>query len=261
MSRCAEQPVDAGTGGVGRLPHTGQVEQRRQRVGRAGAGGGSGGAGTDGDGHGGRRYEPHRAAPTAALSYAPVRHAVPPRNPPASPCCSSATDRASGTPPDACRARPPACRSPISGTSRPPLPPANSPGSGPARSSPAICTGRCRRPSTAHGRPAFRSPPLPALREQGYGVLEGRPSRELWDVVDWTIRTGRPRAARAWPSCTAGSPPTWRSCGRRPPAEVVALVTHGDTIRAAQAVAAGQGPDRMPAETPHNGTVTPLVLP
>ena len=24
----------------------------------------------------------------------------------------------------------------------------------------------------------------PALREQGYGVLEGRPSRELWDVVD-----------------------------------------------------------------------------
>src|SRR4051795_13247244 len=26
----------------------------------------------------------------------------------------------------------------------------------------------------------------PALREQGYGVLEGRPSRELWDVVDWT---------------------------------------------------------------------------
>src|SRR5215213_3667760 len=25
-----------------------------------------------------------------------------------------------------------------------------------------------------------------ALREQGYGVLEGRPSRELWDVVDWT---------------------------------------------------------------------------
>src|SRR3954454_18053064 len=26
----------------------------------------------------------------------------------------------------------------------------------------------------------------PALREQGYGVLEGRPSRELWDLVDWT---------------------------------------------------------------------------
>src|SRR5215218_5335057 len=26
----------------------------------------------------------------------------------------------------------------------------------------------------------------PALREQGYGVLEGRPSRDLWDLVDWT---------------------------------------------------------------------------
>jgi len=45
-----------------------------------------------------------------------------------------------------------------------------------------------------------------------------------------------------------------------PPAEVVALVTHGDTIRAAQAVAAGLGPDAMPAVTPHNGTVTPLEL-
>ena len=62
----------------------------------------------------------------------------------------------------------------------------------------------------------------PALREQSYGVLEGRPSRELWDVV--------------------------------------ALVTHGDTIRAAQAVAAGVGPEAMPAVTPHNGTVTRLEL-
>jgi broad specificity phosphatase PhoE len=44
------------------------------------------------------------------------------------------------------------------------------------------------------------------------------------------------------------------------PAEVVALVTHGDTIRAAQAVAAGLGPDAMPAVTPHNGTVTALEL-
>jgi probable phosphoglycerate mutase len=41
---------------------------------------------------------------------------------------------------------------------------------------------------------------------------------------------------------------------------VVALVTHGDTIRAAQAVAANLGPDAMPAVTPHNGTVTRVEL-
>jgi broad specificity phosphatase PhoE len=45
-----------------------------------------------------------------------------------------------------------------------------------------------------------------------------------------------------------------------PPAAVVALVTHGDTIRAAQAVAAGLGPDQLPATTPHNGSVTRLEL-
>ena len=47
----------------------------------------------------------------------------------------------------------------------------------------------------------------------------------------------------------------------RPPADVVALVTHGDTIRAAQAVVAGLGPEGMPAVTPPNGTVTVLELP
>jgi probable phosphoglycerate mutase len=41
---------------------------------------------------------------------------------------------------------------------------------------------------------------------------------------------------------------------------VVALVTHGDTIRAAQAVAVGAGPAELPATTPPNGTVTRLDL-
>ncbi|HEY0402013.1 MAG TPA: histidine phosphatase family protein [Blastococcus sp.] len=45
-----------------------------------------------------------------------------------------------------------------------------------------------------------------------------------------------------------------------PPADVIALVTHGDTIRAAQAVAAGLGADAMPVVTPHNGTVTRLEI-
>ena len=44
------------------------------------------------------------------------------------------------------------------------------------------------------------------------------------------------------------------------PFGVVALVTHGDTIRAAQAVAAGLGPEALPAVTPHNGSVTRLEL-
>jgi probable phosphoglycerate mutase len=46
----------------------------------------------------------------------------------------------------------------------------------------------------------------------------------------------------------------------RPPADVVAVVTHGDTIRAVQAVAAGLGPEALPAVTPHNGTITRVEL-
>ncbi|WP_036333999.1 histidine phosphatase family protein [Modestobacter caceresii] len=100
----------------------------------------------------------------------------------------------------------------------------------------------------------------PALREQGYGVLEGRPSRELWDVVDWTdphwSAEGGESLAQLH-SRVAGYLDRLRA---EPPAAVVALVTHGDTIRAAQAVVAGLGPDQLPGVTPHNGTVTTLVL-
>jgi broad specificity phosphatase PhoE len=111
--------------------------------------------------------------------------------------------------------------------------------------------------ATATGLPLRTTP---ALREQGYGVLEGRPSRELWDVVDWTdphwaaeggesLAQLHDRVAALFDELRAG-----------PPAPVVALVTHGDTIRAAQAVAAGLGADHMPAVTPHNGSVTRLEL-
>jgi probable phosphoglycerate mutase len=100
----------------------------------------------------------------------------------------------------------------------------------------------------------------PALREQSYGVLEGRPSRELWDVVDWadphwaaqdgeSLAQLHTRVARYLDELCAD-----------PPAALVALVTHGDTIRAVQAVVAGAGPEAMPAVTPHNGTVTRLEL-
>ncbi|WP_448625667.1 histidine phosphatase family protein [Geodermatophilus sp. URMC 64] len=100
----------------------------------------------------------------------------------------------------------------------------------------------------------------PALREQGYGVLEGRPSRELWDVVDWTDPHWSAEGGESLAALHARVADYLRDLRERPPAEVVALVTHGDTIRAAQAVAAGLGPEAMPAVTPHNGTVTRLGL-
>lgn len=101
----------------------------------------------------------------------------------------------------------------------------------------------------------------PELREQGYGVLEGRPSRELWDVVDWTDPHWAAEGGESLAQLHARVAGLLARLRREPPAGVVALVTHGDTIRAAQAVAAGDGPEAMPAVTPHNGTVTWLELP
>jgi probable phosphoglycerate mutase len=100
----------------------------------------------------------------------------------------------------------------------------------------------------------------PALREQSYGVLEGRPSRELWDVVDWTDVHWAAEAGESLAQLHARVAAYLGHLRRHVPAEVVALVTHGDTIRAAQAVAAGLGPEGMPAVTPQNGTVTRLEL-
>jgi probable phosphoglycerate mutase len=100
----------------------------------------------------------------------------------------------------------------------------------------------------------------PALREQGYGVLEGRPSRELWDVVDWTDPHWSAEGGESLAQLHARVAGLLAGLLARPPAAVVALVTHGDTIRAAQAVAAGLGPADLPAVTPHNGTVTRLEL-
>ncbi|WP_369130946.1 histidine phosphatase family protein [Modestobacter roseus] len=98
------------------------------------------------------------------------------------------------------------------------------------------------------------------LREQGYGVLEGRPSRELWDVVDWTDVHWAADGGESLAQLHARVAAFLGRLAADPPAEVVALVTHGDTIRAAQAVAAGLGPAEMPVVTPHNGTVTVLEL-
>jgi broad specificity phosphatase PhoE len=100
----------------------------------------------------------------------------------------------------------------------------------------------------------------PALREQGYGVLEGRPSRELWDVVDWTDPHWSADGGESLAQLHGRVAAFLEQLRADSPADVVALVTHGDTIRAAQAIAAGLGPEAMPAVTPHNGTVTRLEL-
>ena len=101
----------------------------------------------------------------------------------------------------------------------------------------------------------------PALREQGYGVLEGRPSRELWDVVDWTDPHWAAEGGESLAQLHARVAGYLDRLRADPPADVVALVTHGDTIRAIGAVAAGDGPEAMPAVTPPNGSVTRVELP
>ena len=100
----------------------------------------------------------------------------------------------------------------------------------------------------------------PRLREQGYGVLEGRPSRELWDVVDWTDPHWAAEGGESLAQLHARVEAFLGELAAGPPADVVALVTHGDTIRAAQAVVAGAGPAGLPAVTPPNGSITRLEL-
>jgi broad specificity phosphatase PhoE len=99
-----------------------------------------------------------------------------------------------------------------------------------------------------------------ALREQGYGVLEGRPSRELWDVVDWTDPHWAADGGESLAQLYARVEGYLQELAVSPPADVIALVTHGDTIRAVQAVVAGAGPSGLSPVTPHNGSVTRLEL-
>jgi broad specificity phosphatase PhoE len=100
----------------------------------------------------------------------------------------------------------------------------------------------------------------PALREQGYGELEGRSSRELWGLVDWSDPHWSAPGGESLAELHARVAAFLKQLGAEPPADVIGLVTHGDTIRAAQAVVAGLGPDALPPVTPHNGTVTRLEL-
>jgi broad specificity phosphatase PhoE len=103
----------------------------------------------------------------------------------------------------------------------------------------------------------------PALREQSYGILEGRPSHELCAVADWDDPHWSPEGGESLAQLHARVSAYLDHLRRHLPADVesVALVTHGDTIRAVQAVVAGLGPGAMPAAIPQSGTLTRVELP
>lgn len=100
----------------------------------------------------------------------------------------------------------------------------------------------------------------PALREQAYGVLEGRASHDLRGVLerpgaDWAAEGGESRV-----QLHERVEAYLRLLRADPPADVVALVTHGDTIRAVQAVICGRKPDALPEVAPGNGSITRLIV-
>lgn len=101
----------------------------------------------------------------------------------------------------------------------------------------------------------------PALRERAYGVLEGRACRDVTDLPGWGDPTWAPGGGESLVQLHRRVESYLRQLRADPPADVVALVTHGDTIRAAQAAAAGQGPEAMPLVPPCNGSLTVLELP
>ena len=222
-----------------------------RRAGRAAgpAGRGAGGRAAAGDGlrpgrtgsgHGGRRYEARPHAVRAGPRLRSPCH-VPPPDAAARPPRAERVERRRA----ACRARPRTCpltelgpRPGRRGRRRAGPPRAR------ARCSPATCSAPCRPPSTARRRPGCRS--RRPRRCGSRATASSRAGRRASCGTSSTgpIRTGRRPAARAWPSCTAGWRPSSRTSCAEPPADVIALVTHGDTIRAVQAVVAGLGPGR-----------------
>lgn len=100
----------------------------------------------------------------------------------------------------------------------------------------------------------------PALREQGYGVLEGFDSAVAAQVGQWWDPTWAAEGGESLTQLHHRVRDYLRGLHAHPPADVVGLVTHGDTIRAALTVAEGAGPGAVPAATPLNGSVTALSL-
>lgn len=104
----------------------------------------------------------------------------------------------------------------------------------------------------------------PALRERGYGSLEGQPSGravQLAGDIDWldpAVRPGGGESLRDVHSRVGG----WVTrCVERDPDAALVLVSHGDTIRILIACVAGLGPHEIPWADVANGSVTTLVVP
>ena len=119
------------------------------------------------------------------------------------------------------------------------------------------CLQTARPIAAAHG---LWPRPDPALREQGHGSWEGRPTRGRAATLagagpDWappggeTARAVHRRALEFLRRLAAG----------RPDGAVV-VVSHGETIRALLAVLSGHGAARMPRELPGNGQVMIIEL-
>ena len=95
-----------------------------------------------------------------------------------------------------------------------------------------------------------------------YATANGKYEKTMpQDVVDWTDPHWAAEGGESLAQLHGRVAGHLAGLRADPPADVVALVTHGDTIRALQAVVAGLGPDQLPAVTPHNGSVTRLELP
>lgn len=99
-----------------------------------------------------------------------------------------------------------------------------------------------------------------ALREQAYGVLEGTSCDQAAATAQWRDPEWAAEGGESVVQLHDRVRDYLEQLCADPPADVVALVTHGDTIRAAQAVAAGRGPAGMPRATPGNGSVTELTM-
>ncbi|GEL17136.1 histidine phosphatase family protein [Pseudonocardia asaccharolytica] len=106
--------------------------------------------------------------------------------------------------------------------------------------------------AAAHGLPVRT---VPALREQGHGVWEGRPAAGRAERLaaagpDWAPPGGE--SARALHTRVRMF---LTRALREPPTGELVLVTHGETMRAALAALLGAPAEAMPRALPGNGAV------
>jgi probable phosphoglycerate mutase len=102
-----------------------------------------------------------------------------------------------------------------------------------------------------------------ALREQGYGMLEGRPSADVLAAApyDFTDPDGRAPGGESLREVHARVGSCLVRYAERYPGRECVLVTHGDAIRIGLAALAGLGPADVPWREAPNGSVTTVQVP